>query len=82
MYVKLKLFLILFGFFYVINIADARWFASMQAVKVYEGFASVESSISVSGDSIGLGGGSFEATFVGISIACGAALSSCDESKL
>lgn len=71
----------MFGILGIVNVADARWLSSMNAVKVYNYSASLESSISVSSGSIGLGGGSVEATLVGISYECGWALSTCDESQ-
>lgn len=74
-------FLILFGVLGVVNIADARWFASMEANPVYNYSASLDLGVSVSGGSIGLGGGSAGATLVGINYECGFAFSTCDEDK-
>ena len=72
-------FLVAFGVLGIVNIADARWFASMQANPVYNYSASLDIGVSVSGGSIGLGGGSVEAILVGISYECGFAWSTCDE---
>jgi len=74
-------FFILIGILGIVNVANARWVSSMNAVKVYNYSLKADCSISVSSGSIGLGGGSVEATLVGISYECGWALSSCDESK-
>jgi hypothetical protein len=73
--------LTVFGILSFVNIADARWFASMEANPVYNYDAELEIGVSLSGGSISLGGGSAGATLVGINYECGFALSTCDESK-
>lgn len=65
------------------NVADAgtRWFAVLKACKVYNYTAKLESSITVSSGSIGLGFGEASATLLGISYECHYGFGTCDESQ-
>lgn len=73
--------LIVFGVLGFVNIADARWFATMAANPVYNYTASLDLELSFSGTGVGLGGGSAGATLVGTNYECEFGLSSCNESQ-